>query len=149
MNNDELKPLFTIDLGWYQEAGRSFSALARSRLCPACQKKHPPIHSRTDSELLDAIRDCCSHKEGFITPYMPLLEMIFRILLANGAQPMGLEEIQELLRRKLNTFGEFRDTSTEILERLIKGDDYYGLRPVNITDESPSSEEDAVSLGTQ
>ena len=120
----ETRPRYFIDLKWYQKQGRSFAALATTRLCPASRKKEK---SKTDAALVRVIKQCCAKREGFITPSMPLLEMIFRILLANGNQPLELEQIQEQLQKYLSD-SHAKDISIPRLKRIIEHDRYYGLK---------------------
>ncbi|HUV51693.1 MAG TPA: hypothetical protein VMW64_01285 [Dehalococcoidia bacterium] len=127
----EIQPRYFIDLNWYQEQGRSFVALATSRLCPVSRKKEK---SKSDAALLRVIKQCCSKREGFITPTMPLLEIVFRQLLANGNQPLGLDQIQEQLQKYLGDTSA-KDISLPKLKRIIENDRYYGLKP------APESEE--------
>lgn len=115
---------YFIDMEWYKKQGRSFVELASSRLCPASQKKEK---SKSEAALLRTIKQCCSKREGFITANMPILEMIFRLFLANGNEPLALEEIQEQLQR-LNDISGARDLSLPRLKRIIENDKYYGLR---------------------
>jgi hypothetical protein len=127
----EVQPQYFIDLNWYQEQGRSFAALATSRLCLVSRKKEK---SKSDTTLLRAIKQCCSKRDGFITPTMPLLEMVFRLLLANGNQPLGLDQIQEQLQKYLGDTS-VKDISLPRLKRIIENDRYYGLK------QAPESEE--------
>jgi hypothetical protein len=60
---------------------------------------------------------------------MPLMEMVFRLFLANGNDPMTLEEVQTRLQDKLRESGDLRDVSLPKLKRIIESDHYYGLRP--------------------
>ncbi len=78
---------------------------------------------------MTTIKDCCSKTPGFITGELPILESIFRLFLANGNQPLDLEELGRQLSdwRGGNTYG----TSPEILFRLLNKDQYYGLRQVS------------------
>ncbi len=128
---DEVRLRYFIDMDWYQQQERSFAMLAASRLCPTSRKKE-----KTESEaaLLRAIRQCCSKRDGFITPTMPLLEMIFRLLLANGNQPLELEQIQEQLQKWLGDSSNIRDLSVPKLKRILSNDKYYGLRPAPLTE---------------
>lgn len=78
------------------------------------------------ADLLITIRDCCSEAPDFITGRLTVLESIFRLFMANGNQPLGLEELGEQLN-------EWRDrdscrVSDEVLSRLLDNDRYYGLR---------------------
>jgi hypothetical protein len=95
-----------IDLDWFPQNGRSFSALAWERLCPACRQRltAPP---------------------GFIHGGLPVLESVFRLFLANGNQPLDLEELSwELSEQRAG--GGYR-TSPQVLSRLLENDRYYGL----------------------
>ena len=127
----EIQPRYFIDLNWYKEQGRSFAALATSRLCPVSRKKEK---SKSDTALLRAIKQCCSKREGFIAPTMPLLEMVFRLLLANGNQPLGLDQIQEQLQKYLGDTS-VKDISLPRLKRIIDNDRYYGLKQAPDTGE--------------
>jgi hypothetical protein len=117
---------YFIDLEWYQRQERSLAILATSRLCPTSRKKEK---TKSEAVLLRVIRQCCSKRDGFITPNMPLLEMVFRLFLANGNQPLNLEQIQEQLQKWLGDSSNARDLSIPKLKRILENDRYYGLRP--------------------
>ena len=124
---DQPKTWWFIDLGWYQQNNRSFSTLAQSYLCPKCaeqlgaEEKEIPV-----DDLLTTIKDCCSHAPDFITDQSPIMENIFRLFLANGNQPLDLEELGKQLSEQRG--GDMYRTSAEILSRLLKNDNYYGLQ---------------------
>jgi len=130
-DNGEAQCSYFIDMNWYQERGRSFTLLATSRLCPSSQKKKIP---KSETALLNTMKQCCSKWEEFVTPNMPLLEMIFRLFLANSNQPLALEQIQEKLQQRLSDSSEPRDLSISKLKRIIDEDRYYGLRPATPAD---------------
>ena len=79
-------------------------------------------------ELLSTVKDCCSKSPDFITDKLPILDSIFRLFLANGNQPLELEELGGQLSEWRG--GDTYSTSAEILSRLLKSDQYYGLRQV-------------------
>ncbi len=126
-NTNQASPRWFIDLDWHQQSNRSFFALAQGRLCPKCQEQLKGKISAAD--LLTTIKDCCSKTPNFITGELPILESIFRLFLANGNQPLDLEE----LGRQLSEWrgGDTYRTSAEILSRLLASDQYYGLRQIN------------------
>jgi hypothetical protein len=126
VNAEEIQTRYFVDLNWYQEQGRSFAILAASRLCPTSRKKEK---SKSEAALMRTIKQCCSKREGFISSNMPLLEMVFRIFLANGNQPLKLGQIQEELQ-KLGDISGTRDLSIPRLKRILDNDQYYGLKPV-------------------
>ena len=132
MGIDDIRFRYFIDLDWYQQQERSFATLAESRLCPTSRKKEK---TKSEAALLRTIRQCCSKRDGFITPNMPLLEMIFRLLLANGNQPLELEQMQEQLQKWLGDTSNSRDLSVPKLKRILNNDQYYGLRSVPLTEE--------------
>ena len=126
-NTNQVSPRWFIDLDWYQQSNSSFFALAQGCLCPKCQKRLKGEISAAD--LLKTIKGCCSKAPNFITGKLPILESIFRLFLANGNQPLDLEE----LGRQLSEWrgGDTYRTSAEILPRLLASDQYYGLRQIN------------------
>lgn len=126
-NIQQVRPRWFIDVEWFQQNGYSFSVLARRHLCPKCQKRLKERKKEvTANDLLSALKGCCSKVPGFITGKLPILESIFRLLLANGNQPLDLEE----LGRQLSEWrgGDSQRTSVEILSRLLENDRHYGLR---------------------
>ncbi len=126
ITTEEVRPSWFIDLDWFQQNNRSFFALAQSCLCPKCREKLKGEISTAD--LLTTIKDCCSKTPGFIIGELPILESIFRLFLANGNQPLDLEELGRQLRDWHG--GDTYRTSAEILSRLLQRDQYYGLREV-------------------
>ena len=116
---------YFIDLDWYHEHERSFAVLISGRLCPASQKKKI---AKSENALLKTISQCCSKWEGFITPDMPILEIVFRNLLASGNQPLSLDEIRGNLQQVLTDTTGLRDLSPERLNRILASDKYYGIK---------------------
>ena len=129
ISTDQVKTPWFIDLDWYQLNNRSFSTLAQRYLCAKCSERLAVGEGEIlADELLAAIKDCCSKEPDFITGGLPILESIFRLFLANGNQPLDLEELGKELSKRRG--GDPYRTSVEILSRLLKSDRYYGLRQV-------------------
>lgn len=115
-------PLYRLDMEGYEAQGRSWEAFLRSRLCPSCQGRGGDGNS-----LVAAIQECCSRKEDFITPGMPLMEAAFRLLLARGNQPLSVDELVGEVTR-LRGLGEARKASLwPLVERLLERDTFYGF----------------------
>ena len=96
-------------------------------MCPKCREQLKAEEGEISAaELLSTIKDCCSKTLGFITRELPVLESMFRLFLANGNEPLDLEQ----LSRQLDEWwgGDSYRTSAEILARLLENDQYYGLR---------------------
>ena len=125
-STNQVSQRWFIDLDWHQQSNRSFFALAQGCLCPKCQEWLKGEISAAD--LLTTIKDCCSKTPDFITGSLPILESVFRLFLANGNQPLDLEE----LGRQLSEWrgGDTYRTSAEILSRLLASDQHYGLRQI-------------------
>jgi len=127
ISTDQDRQRWSIDLDWYQLNNRSLSTLAQDCLCPKCRKRLKAEEREISAaDLLTAIKDCCSKKLGFITGELPVLESIFRLFLANGNQPLDLEELSKQLSEQRG--GSPYRTSIEVLSRLLDSDQYYGLR---------------------
>ena len=115
-----------IDLEWYEQNNRSFLDLTQRILCTKCTEKFGKKKKKaTQSDILTAIKDCCSKSSEYITSKMPLLESIFRIILANGIEPMSTEEIGKQLSEWR---GDIYSVSTQSLTRLLSNDRWYGFR---------------------
>ena len=135
MENEEistaqLKTSWAISPEWFQKNSRALLPVVREYLCPKCagnlaKKKK---NNSTDA-VMSAIHNCCSRSPDFINDRLPVLESIFRLFLANGNQPLGVEELGRQLI-ELRSGDSYR-TSPEILSRILKNDTYYGLQEVS------------------
>lgn len=123
------KSRWFIDLDWYQQNQRSFALLARRCLCPDClQRLGATVTEVSADELISAVKECCSTLPYYITPRLPLLESVFRVILSNGNRPLELEELVRQLDQRRGGYS-FR-TSEAALYRLLENDRFYGLCPV-------------------
>ena len=129
MTSDQPVGRWFIDLDWLEQNNRSFLALAQGCLCPKCRERLEKGKKQfSAADLLATIKDCCSKTPGFVTERSPILESVFRLFLANGNQPLDLEELgKQLVERR---GGDTQRTTVEILSRLLSHDQHYGLRPV-------------------
>jgi hypothetical protein len=118
-----------IDFDWLEQNNRSFLALAQGCLCPkCCERLEKGKKQFSPADLLTNIKDCCSKTPGFFVDRPPILESIFRLFLANGNQPLGLEELGKQLAERRG--GAPQRVSPEVLSRLLCNERYYGLRLV-------------------
>jgi hypothetical protein len=132
IDSGEENPSYFIDLNWYEETGHSLPFLARARLCPAHQKSLA-TEDNPDA-FLKVIGNCCSSIEGFFNARLTVKELLFRLFLSNGNQPLELDEIAERL-------GEWKGgLSRQSLCLLLDNDSFYGLRRIPIST-SPQIEE--------
>ncbi len=124
ISTDNIELRWFIDLDWYQRNNRSFLTLAQHCLCSKCSER---LKGKRISAagLLSAIKDCCSKAPGFITRNLPVSESVFRLFLANGNQPLNLEELGKQLSEWRE--GDTSCTSAEVLSRLLQSDQHYGF----------------------
>jgi hypothetical protein len=127
MSNNQPVQRWFIDLDWLEQHNRSFFALAQGCLCPKCSQRLKEGKKQISAaKLLSNIKNCCSQTPGFITDKAPILDSIFLLFLANGNQPLDLEELGKHLSKWRG--GDTYRTSVEILSRLLESDQHYGLR---------------------
>ncbi len=117
---------FCISLDWHRENGSSLSTLAETYLCPKCRKK---FTGRSEaSKVIQNIANCCSQSRDFFDRNAPALSTVFKIFLAGGNEPLYIEELAHQLAKRR---GETNPSiSPPVLERLLRNDRYYGLRPI-------------------
>lgn len=122
-------PRWFIELGWFQQNNRSFSVLAQNYLCAKCSKRLARQGKEIpDEKLLATIKDCCAQSPDFINYKLPILESVFRLFLSNGNEPLDLGELGRQLNERLG--GDSYRTSSDILGKLLRRDNYYGLTQV-------------------
>lgn len=126
---------FHIDATWWQESNRDMRVYVREALCDECRDAYKDYQDSGEIDAIDAqtaevqrvdalmhvLRTCCSLKPGYITPTTPVVDAIFRTFLANGNQPLSVNELYELLDRRPPAL---------ILRMLTAGTVYMGIRPV-------------------
>ena len=147
--------LYFIDGEWFESHELSFTDVVQARMCPQCQdrldeeveERYPTADRRTGrvtyevrrvkygTRPMAVIRDCCSHKSGYITPEMPVLEAIFRILLGNANQPMPLQHVREQLREWCPTGRcQWLLMPLDVMRQVVERDQFYGLKRHELPD---------------
>lgn len=126
---------FHIDFDWWRQQKRDIHVYMRELLCDECRATYSSQKGEPEVDWIDeetgevtqvdglwhSLRTCCSTKPGFITPDIPILDAIFRTFLANGNQPLSVNELYEKL--------DHRPPAT-LLRMLTAGPVYLGIRPV-------------------
>ena len=124
-------PHYVIDPERSRQLRRAPEVLLLGRRCPSCAARYegtgelPPAE-----EQLREIAQCCARQEGFIVPEMPLLEIVFRTLLAAGNRPVSLQQLHDDLTDRWATPANPRNISPATLRRILAADTYYGIREV-------------------
>jgi len=129
MSDDQPTGRWFIDLKWLEKNNRSFLVLARGALCSQCREQMEEKKEKmAAADLLARIKDCCSQSPEFITERSPIMESVFRLFLANGNQPLELEEMGKQLAERRG--GAPHVPSMAVLARLLGNERFYGLRQV-------------------
>lgn len=121
---------FQISLARLDQLHRSAVHLISGRLTPACPSFGKQIHELETGELIREIQEFHADADDFILYDMPIKEIVFRTLLAQGNQPMALSDLhRELTGRWSNAL---RPISIEesLLRRVLETDTYYGFAQV-------------------
>lgn len=125
-NNEKTVTRWRIDVDWFEQNGRSLSILAQGCLCPKCYHRlKPDSQSVSTDKLIKAVKDCCSKTPDFIHAKMPVLESVFRLLLANGNKPLLLQDILQQLGERCGV--PIYRVSDVNLYTLLNSDHYYGM----------------------
>ncbi len=148
-DEDASDTLYAIDPDWFREHNFVFEEFAQARMCDTClqradeevEERYTVFDEKTGRASFDirrakygadpmrVIRDDCSKKRNYITPDMPSLEAVFRVMLANGNAPMRLAEIREQLGEWCPGGGcQWLLLPAVQLERVIRNDRFYGIR---------------------
>jgi hypothetical protein len=117
---------YFIDLDWFQGSDRSFIVIAQHCLCPDCKERlASESKTMTAASLVTNIRHCCSKVTGFVSPKLPLLEKVFRVLLSEGNESLSLEE----LTAQLSFYSDSPvSLSPQTLKHILENDQHYGFR---------------------
>jgi len=129
-----LRASFRIDPEGLAAQNRSFQLMLHHRRCASCwgSMLQQPDGGREiqASEHLKRIVKHCSAAADFIHAEMPLMEAVFRLLLANSTKPMTLEEIyQGLEERWVDSVNPRIPLPTGVYWTL-RSDTYYGIGQV-------------------
>ncbi|MEA3406564.1 MAG: hypothetical protein U9R48_00605 [Chloroflexota bacterium] len=127
---------FHIDLDWWKKRNRDIRIYMRDVLCGDCREEYGEnfldlrevdwVDEQTGEvkrvdPLWYNIQVCCSAQPDYITPHTPIVDAVFRTFLANGNEPLSIQELYELLDRR----------PPEVLLRILTaGQVYMGIRPV-------------------
>ncbi len=85
------------------------------------------------SDPVKLIAECCSQHKDLILPDLPLLELVFRILLANSNQPISLSQLSQRIQEILVRAGNHRSASPDTLKRIIDNNTYYNIRRTDLS----------------
>jgi hypothetical protein len=116
---------YFIDSKRAQELGRSLDQLLFSRRCDKCRTRLAKQELPSVREQFKDITECCAQDEGFVSPDMPLQEIVFRTLLAEGNKPLTLAQLHYAVTEKWATPIRPMNLSLVSLKRILDRDTYY------------------------
>ncbi|HFC10018.1 MAG TPA: hypothetical protein ENJ54_09260 [Chloroflexi bacterium] len=127
---------FHIDFSWWQAHTRDWRFYMHRLLCAEHQKQFEDWKETTPVDWVDpetaevhpvdgmqyVLMTHCAQQPEFLDAHVPLVDAIFRMLIANGNRPMTPVELAERLNRPAQ--------ARTILRTLTGKRDYLGIRPV-------------------
>ena len=118
---------YFIDPATAEKSQRSLSVLVSSRQCYMCQQglSEDEIVASDPDDFIEQISAHCAQQQDFLLPDTPLKEAVFRVLLAGGNQPTNAESIGMALAEKWAMTPFPRDTSPQVIQRLLDNSAYY------------------------
>ena len=144
-----LRTRFHIDFDWWERHGRDYRVYLRSHLCEEHQPEFGPEED-SDNRLLDwvhprtaqvsrldrlqyVLRSHCSLQSEFLTKRTSMVDVVFRVFIANGNEPLTVSELSARIGRE--------GQENTVLRTLAGQRVYKGLRPLQPnTGMSPKSE---------
>lgn len=79
---------------------------------------------------IDLIVASSSHDADYLLPDTPLKEAVFRIILANGNEPMSAQQISEILTERWAMSAYPRNLSVEVIARILENGANYCIVPL-------------------
>ncbi|MCY3543600.1 MAG: hypothetical protein OXH22_06115 [Chloroflexi bacterium] len=92
-------------------------------------EEEPTVESDI-APYIDLIVASSSHDADYLLPDTPLKEAVFRIILANGNEPMSAQQISEILTERWAMSAYPRNLSVEVIARLLENSANYCVVPV-------------------
>lgn len=85
--------------------------------------------------IIDLIVASSSHDADYLLPDTPLKEALFRVILANGNEPMSADRISQILNERWAMSAYPRNLSPHIIDRLLENSANYCIVPVDEPEE--------------
>lgn len=124
---------FRIDFDWWKEHDNNWRVFLFSYLCPEHQKTFSNQEENVEVDWIDpetaevvtvdglqhVLMTHCARQPDFVTGNTTMVDSVFRVLLANGNEPMTPIQLGEVLKRSPDT----------ILRTFSGVTVYKGIRP--------------------
>lgn len=123
---------FHIDFDWWMQHDSNWRIYLKTCLCTEHQIAYNNSNDdikidwvdpqTAEIHIVDGLQQTlmthCARQPGFITSELPLVDSVFRVLLANGNIPLSAVDLSESIGRPAET-----------ILRTLTGQVYRGLRP--------------------
>jgi hypothetical protein len=130
-DEEKVLPKYLIDVDGAETAGRSIPMLIASRRCYLCQQADEDAPTDADpQQFIDRITEHCAAERDYLLADTPLKEAIFRVLLANGNEPMDAEEISVVLTDKWAMTPFPRNTAADVIVKMADNSRNYCIARV-------------------
>ena len=124
---------YVIDPSLARAQGRSLAIILLGHRCESCRERlEANGEIPTEEQHIKEISKCCSTREGFIRPEMPLQDIVLRTLIAEANRPVSLERLHYLVTEGWYSPINPRSLSQDALKRVLDYDEYYGFKEVLI-----------------
>lgn len=121
---------YHISLERLAQLNRSAAHLIADRLTRACPSHGKSALGLDPNSLIGEIQEFHADTGDFIRPDLPIQEILFRILLAQGNEPMRLSELHRELTERWSSALRPISIDQERLRRVLRADTYYGFAEV-------------------
>ena len=128
---------FHIDFDWWKNHDNNWRVYLLSYVCAEHQAVFQNTSESTSVDWVDpktaevhtvdglqhVLINHCARQSGFVTGHTTLVDAVFRVLLANGNEPLSPEELAHEVNKSADT----------ILRTLSGSQVYKGIRPISQT----------------
>ncbi len=117
---------YHVDLSAGSGSNRSVPMMIGSRRCYMCQQGDDrPVTSIDPEDLIVQISGHCKDAHDYLLPDTPLKEAVFRVILANGNEPITAAQISEMLITRWALSANRRDISPRVIQNLLDDSKLY------------------------
>ena len=129
------QPRYILMPDLISEQGRSAAVLALHRRCSRCwatlYQEENGLEAHSFADHRERIRECCSMQRDYTTAEMPILEVVFRLMLAAEEDGLRLDELHNEVTNRRLTYGIPWSLPTQSLRQMIVNEHYYGIRELS------------------
>ena len=137
--NDETEsyPMFVISEEQAARIGAALPLIIADRLGYMDRQalEEEPTPDSDIQPYIDLIVASSSHDADYLLPDTPLKEALFRLILANGNQPMTADQISQTLTQRWAMSAYPRNLTPHVINRILENSANYCIIPLDSPDE--------------